>query len=61
MAGAPFGGNSTALTSAAAYVKSHGGGTIAVSSQQGASDVIIRSGVNVAALGGSPAARARCP
>ena len=52
MAGAPFGGNSTALTSAAAYVKSHGGGTIAVSSQQGASDVIIRSGVNVAALGG---------
>jgi 4-amino-4-deoxy-L-arabinose transferase-like glycosyltransferase len=50
--GPPFGGTSTALTTAAAYVKSHGGGTIAVSSQQGASDVIIRSGVNVAALGG---------
>jgi hypothetical protein len=50
--GSPFGGNTTALTKAAAYVKTHGGGTIAVSSQQGASDSIIRSGVNVAALGG---------
>jgi hypothetical protein len=50
--GGPFGGNSTALTQAAAYVKAHGGGTIAVSSQQGASDAIIGSGVNVAALGG---------
>jgi 4-amino-4-deoxy-L-arabinose transferase-like glycosyltransferase len=50
--GGPFGGNSTALTKAAAYVKAHGGGTIAVSSQQGASDAIINSGVNVAALGG---------
>jgi 4-amino-4-deoxy-L-arabinose transferase-like glycosyltransferase len=48
----PFGGNSTALTAAAAYVKTHGGGTIAVSSQQGASDAVITSGVNVAALGG---------
>jgi 4-amino-4-deoxy-L-arabinose transferase-like glycosyltransferase len=51
-AGGPFGGNSTALTQAAAYVQSHGGGTIAVSSQQGASDAIISSKVNVAALGG---------
>jgi hypothetical protein len=50
--GGPFGGNSTALTQAAAYVQSHGGGTIAVSSQQGASDAIISSNVNVAALGG---------
>ena len=50
--GSPFGGNSTALTQAAAYVQSHGGGTIAVSSQQGASDAIISSNVNVAALGG---------
>jgi 4-amino-4-deoxy-L-arabinose transferase-like glycosyltransferase len=50
--GGPFGGNSTSLTQAAAYVKAHGGGTIAVSSQQGASDAIITSGVNVAALGG---------
>ena len=52
MAGGPFGGNSTALTAAAAYVKTHGGGTIGVSSQQGASDAIIVSGVNVAGLGG---------
>jgi 4-amino-4-deoxy-L-arabinose transferase-like glycosyltransferase len=51
-AGGPFGGNSTALTAAANYVKSHGGGTIGVSSQQGASDAIIVSGVNVAGLGG---------
>ena len=50
--GGAFGGNSTALTQAAAYVKTHGGGTIAESSQQGASDAIITSGVNVAALGG---------
>jgi 4-amino-4-deoxy-L-arabinose transferase-like glycosyltransferase len=50
--GGAFGGNSTALTQAAAYVKAHGGGTIAVSSQQGASDAIINSGVDVAALGG---------
>jgi hypothetical protein len=50
--GGPFGGNSSALTAAANYVKAHGGGTIAVSSQQGASDAIITSGVNVAALGG---------
>src|SRR5437763_2285436 len=50
--GGPFGGNSTGLTAAAKYVKAHGGGTIAVSSQQGASDAIISSGVNVAALGG---------
>jgi hypothetical protein len=50
--GGGFGGNSTALTQAAAYVQSHGGGTIAVSSQQGASDAIISSNVNVAALGG---------
>jgi 4-amino-4-deoxy-L-arabinose transferase-like glycosyltransferase len=50
--GGPFGGNSSALTEAAAYVQSHGGGTIAVSSQQGATDAIINSNVNVAALGG---------
>jgi hypothetical protein len=50
--GGPFGGNSSALTAAADYVNAHGGGTIAVSSQQGASDAIITSGVNVAALGG---------
>ena len=48
--GGPFGGNSN-LTQAAAYVQSNGGGTIAVSSQQGASDAVI-NGVNVVAIGG---------
>jgi 4-amino-4-deoxy-L-arabinose transferase-like glycosyltransferase len=49
--GGMFGGNAN-LTEALAYAKSHGGGTIGVSSQQGASDTIIRSGADVAALGG---------
>ena len=47
-----FGGNSASLTSALAYVKVHGGGTIGVSSQQGAAASIIESGANVAGLGG---------
>jgi hypothetical protein len=53
-AGGPgiFGGNSQALTQAIAYVKQHGGGTIGVSSQTGASGSIIGSGANVAGLGG---------
>jgi hypothetical protein len=46
-----FGGNQN-LTKALAYAKQHGGGTIGVSSQQGASSSIISSGANVAALGG---------
>jgi len=50
-AGGMFGGNGN-LTEALAYARSHGGGTVAVSSQQGASEAIIRSGANVAALGG---------
>src|SRR6185503_19290065 len=50
--GGPFGGDSTALRSAVAYAKAHGGGTIAVSSQQGASTTIIDGGGDVAALGG---------
>ncbi len=49
--GGMFGGNAN-LTEAVAYAKSHGGGTVGVSSQQGASDAIIRSGSDVAALGG---------
>jgi hypothetical protein len=49
--GGMFGANSN-LTEALAYAKSHGGGTIAVSSQQGAAESIIQSGANVAALGG---------
>ena len=47
-----FGGNSASLTAALAYVKAHGGGTIGVSSQQGAASAIIESGADVAGLGG---------
>jgi 4-amino-4-deoxy-L-arabinose transferase-like glycosyltransferase len=35
-----------------AYVKAHGGGTIAVSSQSGAASAIIKSGADVAGIGG---------
>jgi 4-amino-4-deoxy-L-arabinose transferase-like glycosyltransferase len=50
--GGPFGGNSAALTEALTYVKANGGGTIAVSSQTGASSAIIESGADVAGIGG---------
>ena len=50
--GGMFGGNSAALTSALAYVKAHGGGTIGVSSQTAASSAIIESGADVAGVGG---------
>jgi 4-amino-4-deoxy-L-arabinose transferase-like glycosyltransferase len=50
--GGPFGGGSTGLTQALAYVRQHGGGTIAVSSQSGASTAIITSGAKVAGIGG---------
>ena len=46
-----FGGSSN-LTEVLAYAKANGGGTVAVSSQQGASDAIIRSGADVAGIGG---------
>lgn len=49
--GGMFGGN-TNLTQALAYAKAHGGGTIGVSSQQGAATEIIQSGAKVAGLGG---------
>jgi 4-amino-4-deoxy-L-arabinose transferase-like glycosyltransferase len=49
--GGMFGGNAD-LTAALAYAKAHGGGTIGVSSQQGAADAIIRNGAKVAGLGG---------
>ena len=51
-AGGMFGGDSTAINAAVTYAKAHGGGTIAVSSQSGASASIITSGADVAALGG---------
>jgi 4-amino-4-deoxy-L-arabinose transferase-like glycosyltransferase len=50
--GGGFGGDSAGLTEALAYVRQHGGGTIAVSSQSGASAAIIQSGSNVAGIGG---------
>jgi hypothetical protein len=50
--GGGFGGDSAGLTQALAYVESHGGGTIAVSSQSGAASVIIQSGGDVAGIGG---------
>jgi hypothetical protein len=47
-----FVGNNAAVTAAAAYAKAHGGGAVAVSSQQGASGSIINSGADVVAIGG---------
>jgi 4-amino-4-deoxy-L-arabinose transferase-like glycosyltransferase len=45
-------GGNTNLTSALTYAKNHGGGTIAITSQEGASDSIISSGADVAGIGG---------
>jgi hypothetical protein len=49
--GAPFGNDAT-TTKAVAYVESHGGGTIAVSSQSSAASAIIASDAKVAGIGG---------
>jgi 4-amino-4-deoxy-L-arabinose transferase-like glycosyltransferase len=51
-AGGAFGADTSELSSALAYVNSHGGGTVAVSSQSGASASIIQSGAGVAGIGG---------
>jgi 4-amino-4-deoxy-L-arabinose transferase-like glycosyltransferase len=53
--GGAFGGpmgNSRTITQAVSYVKRHGGGTIAVSSQSSAASAIIASGAKVAGIGG---------
>jgi hypothetical protein len=50
--GGMFGGDSQSLTEALAYVTQNGGGTLAVSSQSGAASQLIRSGADVAAIGG---------
>lgn len=50
--GGMFGGDTSALTEAVAYAKANGGGTVVVSSQSGAAQSIIRSGADVAAIGG---------
>ncbi len=45
-------GSDTALTKVTAYVKEHGGGTIAVSSQSSAAQAIVEKDANVAGIGG---------
>jgi hypothetical protein len=50
-AGGQFGGDSS-LTQVLSYVKTHGGGTIAVSSQSSAATSIVSSDANVAGIGG---------
>ena len=47
-----FGGNSASLTSALAYIKANGGGTLAVSSQSTAAAAIVDSGADIVGLGG---------
>src|SRR4051794_30380396 len=47
-----LGANDASLTAALAYTKAHGGGTVAVASQDGASASIINSDSNVVAIGG---------
>ena len=49
--GGMFGGSSN-LTEVLSYTRSHGGGTVAVSSQSGASNAIIQSDADVAGIGG---------
>jgi len=50
--GGMFSGDTSELTAALAYAKANGGGTVVISSQSGASQAIIQSGANVAAIGG---------
>jgi 4-amino-4-deoxy-L-arabinose transferase-like glycosyltransferase len=50
--GGPFGRNDRQVTQALSYIRSHGGGTLGISSQQGASSSIIASDAQVAGIGG---------
>ena len=52
LGGSPFGGNAASLNTALSYIDSHGGGTLAVSSQSGAAEAIIDRGANVVGIGG---------
>jgi 4-amino-4-deoxy-L-arabinose transferase-like glycosyltransferase len=45
-------GNSRTIIAATAYAKSHGGGTVAVSSQSSAASAIVSDGAEVAGIGG---------
>ena len=47
-----FGGNSESLTTALAYIKANGGGTLAVSSQSTAAAAIVSSDADIVGLGG---------
>ena len=49
--GGPFGSDQN-LTAVLDYVEAHGGGTVGVSSQMGASSALVESNVRVAGLGG---------
>ena len=51
-AGGAFGGDSSALRTAIAYARAHGGGTIGVDSQSSAAAAIIEQNADVAGLGG---------
>jgi hypothetical protein len=50
--GAMFGGQSTQLSAAITYAKSHGGGMIGVESQSSAGSYVAASGANIAGIGG---------
>ena len=50
--GGMFGGNSESLTSALAYIKANGGGTLAVSSQSTAAAAITDSNADIVGIGG---------
>ena len=50
--GAPGGGNERQVTQALSYIRTHGGGTLGVASQQGAAGSILASGAHIAGLGG---------
>ena len=50
--GSPFGGNTGSLNTALSYIDTHGGGTLALSSQSGAAEAIIARGANVVGIGG---------
>jgi 4-amino-4-deoxy-L-arabinose transferase-like glycosyltransferase len=51
-AGGAFGGSSQELTQALSYIKAHGGGTLAVSSQSTAAAAILDADADVAGIGG---------
>ncbi len=50
--GGMFGGDQSTVTSALAYAKANGGGTVVVSGQMGAANAILSSGSSVAGIGG---------